>query len=215
MNSKKISAFAPLFFTILGAGLVGSLAIYRLLSLQSFMEKTIGFIAILIYVSWVLLELKVSVGELDKDESKDDHMTMEICAVVKIYLLSSALAFSDRILINVSVIGMVVMILGISIRTLAIRKLGKNYSHRIREVGFSVVKDGLYGVVRHPAYLGTALAHTGVVLIFLNRYSVIGLALWYAAVVMRTKVEENRLLKMPEYKSYTDLVKTRLLPGIW
>ena len=96
-----------------------------------------------------------------------------------------------------------------------IAKIGRSYSHRIRPLKTLPVSKGPYGIIRHPAYLGTLLAHAGLVTVFLNPYSLGALLLWLAAVLIRTCVEDTWLLKFPEYKEYTKQVHWKLVPGIF
>jgi protein-S-isoprenylcysteine O-methyltransferase Ste14 len=64
--------------------------------------------------------------------------------------------------------------------------------------------------MRHPAYAGTLLIHVGVVCVGLNWFSIAALALWFAAVWYRTRVEEAWLNRTPEYSLYRSAV-----PGAW
>lgn len=82
--------------------------------------------------------------------------------------------------------------------------------------GQTVVSDGPYRLVRHPAYATGLLAYGGIPLLLdsLLAYSVI-LILWLA-IVIRTGLEDEFLMaELPGYKNYAANVPFRLIPGIW
>ena len=79
-----------------------------------------------------------------------------------------------------------------------------------------VVSTGVYGLVRHPMYLGGALLFFGVPMLLGSAF---GLALGFALVVLVAGriVGEERLLaqELEGYEEYRTKVKYRLLPLIW
>ena len=79
-----------------------------------------------------------------------------------------------------------------------------------------VVTTGVYGIVRHPMYLGATLMAIGAPLLL---GSILGLLAGLALVVLlmfRIKGEEKLLTKELEgYWDYTRKVRYRLFPGIW
>lgn len=104
---------------------------------------------------------------------------------------------------------------GVVGRQVAIRTLGRFYSHHVmRQDGHRVVSHGLYRIIRHPAYAGMLLANASFATFFLNPVSVVALALLFAAVVWRIRVEERALWAIPEYPTYA-VGRARLVPGVW
>jgi protein-S-isoprenylcysteine O-methyltransferase Ste14 len=79
-----------------------------------------------------------------------------------------------------------------------------------------VVSTGVYGVVRHPMYLGAMLLFLGAPLLLGSRYGfIIGIYLCILFVV-RIMGEEKMLLEELEgYAAYTQRVKYRLIPYVW
>ncbi len=79
-----------------------------------------------------------------------------------------------------------------------------------------VVTTGVYGIVRHPMYLGAALMAIGAPLLL---GSILGLLAGLALVVLlmfRILGEEKLLTRELEgYWEYTKKVRYRLFPGIW
>jgi len=79
-----------------------------------------------------------------------------------------------------------------------------------------LVDTGVYGVVRHPMYLGASLMYVGGPLLLGSVCGVIvGISL-VLLLVLRTFGEEKLLADDLEgYQEYRDRVRSRLLPGIW
>jgi protein-S-isoprenylcysteine O-methyltransferase Ste14 len=79
-----------------------------------------------------------------------------------------------------------------------------------------VVSTGVYGVVRHPMYLGASLMFVGGPLLLGSAYGVLlGLAL-VLLLVLRTAGEEKVLARELEgYEAYRARVRYRLLPRVW
>lgn len=79
-----------------------------------------------------------------------------------------------------------------------------------------VVSTGVYGVVRHPMYLGGALLFIGVPMLLGSAF---GLAIGFALVLLvagRIVGEEKLLVQELEgYEEYRTKVKYRLIPLIW
>ena len=79
-----------------------------------------------------------------------------------------------------------------------------------------VITTGVYGIVRHPLYLGVLLMLAGVPLML---GSLVGLAISLialATLIYRIHGEEKMLLdELEGYKEYTQKVKNRLIPFIW
>ena len=84
------------------------------------------------------------------------------------------------------------------------------------ERGQHVIDTGVYGLVRHPMYLGASLVFVGAALLL---GSVCGLLAGLAIVgllVLRIFGEENLLVRDLEgYKEYLQKVRYRLVPHVW
>lgn len=217
----RARAGTPLLLTALGFVGLGGLAGWRLALREEGAARAFGAAAFAVYVAWLLWESRISVGELGKDEADHDRGTMELCAAAKIAVLACAFGFGTGGGGGAPVLrgslGIATMLAGILVRAAAIRRLGRAYGHRIRPLE-TLIERGPYAIVRHPAYLGTLLAHTGLVLVFLNPWSLAALILlWYPSVIWRTVVEDRFLFaSAPEsYAPYAARVRARLFPAIW
>ncbi len=92
-------------------------------------------------------------------------------------------------------------------------------SSRVRiqsDRGHYVVSTGVYGIVRHPLYLGCLLMLTGGPLLLGSVYGLAVGAVATLALAVRS-IGEERMLKagLEGYIDYTKKVKYRLIPFIW
>jgi protein-S-isoprenylcysteine O-methyltransferase Ste14 len=118
----------------------------------------------------------------------------------------------------VAAAGLVLLLAGTALRWAAIRALWRYFTVNVSILeGQRVVKRGLYGVVRHPAYTGLLLRYLGFGLAFANWLSAALVFLPMLCVtVYRIRVEEAALREHfgEEYAAYA-LAKKRLVPGIY
>lgn len=218
-QTRSLKGWTALILTVLGFGGFGSLAVYRLRASSLPLQVLTGT-AIAIYLVWILWESRVSIREISRADALHDRGTMEFCAIVKMALLLAALAGGDSLIAGglrpaVAIGGIGLMLGGIGLRTAAIRALGKSYSHRIRMPDLPLTMTGPYGMIRHPAYAGTLLIHSGVVCLYPNWFSTAALVLWFGAVSFRTRVEEECLgSALPEYRAYCLSVRGAWIPRL-
>jgi protein-S-isoprenylcysteine O-methyltransferase Ste14 len=91
------------------------------------------------------------------------------------------------------------------------------FSESVRiQVNHQVAKNGPYKWVRHPGYAGACLQFIATPLILGSWWAVIPAFLAIAGYVFRTALEDRTLInELPGYPDYAQLVRHRLLPGIW
>ena len=116
------------------------------------------------------------------------------------------------------VAGLVLMCAGIALRQWAVTTLGRFFTIDVRvEPGQTVVEDGPYRWVRHPAYTGLILVFLGFGLA-LGNWAAIALAFLVptAGLVYRIRFEERALLQGlgEPYRRFAEGRK-RLVPGVW
>ena len=159
--------------------------------------------------------------------SEDDKGTSRFIQVVAvIYLVVLLLtALLNQFQIGIvephlvfTAIGVVLMAVGVVIRVVAMRTLGKFFTRtlQIRE-GHHVVSDGIYRRVRHPGYLGDILLFVGSGVATSNVITtVLILGMFITAYVRRIAVEE-RMLTDQLGKEYSDYkAKTwKLIPFVY
>lgn len=82
--------------------------------------------------------------------------------------------------------------------------------------GHTVVSDGPYRFVRHPAYAGGVVANLAGPLALGSVWALIPGALIALLTVVRTALEDKTLREeLPGYQEYVQRVRYRLLPGMW
>jgi protein-S-isoprenylcysteine O-methyltransferase Ste14 len=172
----------------------------------------------ILYVAWILAELRVSKRETTQGDRTRDYGTCLLYAVGQAVVFLSALIFAPVTpsLTVPHILGLAISVSGVTFRLWAIRTLGRYYSHIVREVeDHRIVESGPYRVVRHPAYLGMIVANIGVVIFFFNPVTLaLFLFLLAPAIVLRILIEERTLYRMEGYGAYAARRK-RLMPGVW
>ncbi|OCK82689.1 prenyl cysteine carboxyl methyltransferas-like protein Ste14 [Lepidopterella palustris CBS 459.81] len=105
-------------------------------------------------------------------------------------------------------LGLTMIIIGQSVRTVAMAQAGTNFNHQVqsqRNEGHELVTSGLYGWLRHPAYFGFFWWGLGTQVVLGNMVSFVGYAgvLWYFFST-RIKHEEKHLVSFfgDEYVAY-------------
>ncbi|ESA32542.1 isoprenylcysteine carboxyl methyltransferase [Leptolyngbya sp. Heron Island J] len=84
------------------------------------------------------------------------------------------------------------------------------------ERGQVLIDTGLYGLIRHPFYLGFLLFFVGIGLWLESYASVLMLSILLVLLAARIFIEEKTLSKsLPGYADYVAKVKYRLLPFVW
>lgn len=82
--------------------------------------------------------------------------------------------------------------------------------------GHTVVADGPYRWVRHPAYAGGVIANLAVPLMLGSAWALIPGVLTAGLTVQRTSLEDRTLqAELPGYADYAQRTRYRLLPGVW
>jgi protein-S-isoprenylcysteine O-methyltransferase Ste14 len=80
----------------------------------------------------------------------------------------------------------------------------------------TVVSTGPYRFVRHPSYLGGAIAFLCIPFILTSYWTLIPAACIIVGYIIRTALEDRTLLDGLEgYPEYARRVRYRLLPGVW
>jgi protein-S-isoprenylcysteine O-methyltransferase Ste14 len=83
------------------------------------------------------------------------------------------------------------------------------------EEGQKVVSTGLYGVVRHPMYVGTLIMMIGTPLALDSYWGLLAIALALPVVAARIDDEDKmRRQELDGYEEYTNKVHCRVVPGL-
>lgn len=117
---------------------------------------------------------------------------MIVLPILLHYTLPNLLITPDYSLL----VGIGISVIGVWIRFLAIRTLGRFYS---RNVGIqdqhSIIQTGIYRYVRHPGYLGTFITYLGFAISAATWIAVIiNVLLFASAYIYRIRVEEETMI---------------------
>ena len=116
----------------------------------------------------------------------------------------------------VVVLGNVLVAVGLAIAEIVV--IQNNYAAATItvEADQEVVSTGLYGLVRHPMYVGALIMTIGTPLALASYWGLICLLPGVLVFVARITDEEKFLRKaLAGYDEYTQKVHYRLMPGVW
>jgi len=174
------------------------------------------------YLIMVILSLIVDKfffkGQSSENKKQDKMLSTLLSISWFTALIIPILEYSYFIRSNkiISIVGIIIVFIGIIIRGLSIKYLGEYFSKDVETWDNHIlVKDGLYKYIRHPAYLGNILQIIGFPLILNSYYSLSLSAITVYLFLKRIEIEENFLLK--ELKEYPKYQKEtyKLIPYIW
>jgi protein-S-isoprenylcysteine O-methyltransferase Ste14 len=114
-------------------------------------------------------------------------------------------------------LGVVLAAAGGALRIWPVFVLGRRFSGLVAiQVGHELVTDGIYGVIRHPSYLGLLINALGWALAFRSGAGVLLTALLIPPLLARIRAEEALLRAHfgSEYEQYCQRT-SRLIPGIY
>jgi len=118
----------------------------------------------------------------------------------------------------VAYLGLALFALGWGLKSLALRAnaFATSVVRLQAERQHAVADTGVYGVVRHPFYVGTVLVLVGMAL-WLGSYAAAVFAVVPVVfVIVRLTMEERFLHReLAGYTQYAARVRRRLVPGIW
>lgn len=116
----------------------------------------------------------------------------------------------------VIVIGDVLVGVGSILAQLVIIQNGYASAKIAVEADQPLVSTGLYGVVRHPMYLGVVINMIGTPLALGSLWGLLAVALAVPAFAARIADEERMLVdELAGYRDYTTRVRSRLIPYLW
>jgi protein-S-isoprenylcysteine O-methyltransferase Ste14 len=179
----------------------------------------------LVIVGFVLTGVALfSSGNLSPGEREDKGNRWVLAAFGVIGLLLAYLpAYTDRTDVwtldgdAVRWLGVVLFAAGGALRLWPVFVLGRRFSGLVAiQPGHTLVTSGIYGIIRHPSYLGLLVNSLGWALAFRSGVGVLLTALTIPPLIARIRAEE-RLLRTQfgdEYDAYRSRT-SRLVPGIY
>jgi protein-S-isoprenylcysteine O-methyltransferase Ste14 len=179
----------------------------------------------LVIVGFVLTGVALfSGGNLSPGEREDRGNRWVLAAFGVIGLLLAYLpAYTDRTDVwtldgdAIRWLGVALFAAGGALRIWPVFVLGRRFSGLVAiQPGHTLVTNGIYGVIRHPSYLGLLVNSLGWALAFRSGIGVLLTALTIPPLIARIRAEE-RLLRTQfggAYDAYRSRT-SRLLPGIY
>jgi len=116
-----------------------------------------------------------------------------------------------------NLIGLLTVLSGVALRRVARRDLGREYSYWLRtRDSQTLVTTGIYRYIRHPAYAGDLLFHSGLALALFSPRGFALMLLLAPCYLFRIRLEEGMLVEKfgPAYADYMRTSK-RLAPLIY
>jgi len=117
----------------------------------------------------------------------------------------------------VNLVGASSLLLGLILRVLARKALGKHFSYALRVINdHTLVRHGIYKYIRHPAYSGYLLFYFGVTLLFSSWYGFLIMLLLIPCFLYRIRIEEEMLVDRleAEYQAYKKVSK-KMIPYLY
>jgi len=163
-------------------------------------------------------------GNLSPGEREDRGNRWVIAALGVIGLLSAYLpAYMDRTEFwtidgdAVRWLGVALFAIGGALRLWPVFVLGRRFSGLVAiQPGHTLVTDGVYGMIRHPSYLGLLVNATGWALAFRSAVGLLLTALMVPPLLARIRSEEALLRTQfgDDYDAYRSRT-WRLIPGLY
>lgn len=222
LTSIKIKAFSQLFIIIVALfflfrGISGDIRYWGAWSfLLVFTIYEIIAISFLIHNSIELLSQRLTLRE------KSTTQQLLIVFGGFNYLLMYGLPAIDHrygwsaVPFWLIIVGFIILTCGLMISFNALKK--NCWASRIIQVqpDQKVISTGLYGIVRHPFYLGGWISSIGTPLALGSYWGLISAISWLLMLIIRLLNEEKMLKRdLPDYDVYCRKVKYRLIPGIF
>jgi protein-S-isoprenylcysteine O-methyltransferase Ste14 len=154
----------------------------------------------------------------------ESRMAQKIVITGAFFLLPAAIVLSvldhhfgwSPVSSTVSVIGAALVGIGLSLSQLVVIQNSYAAANITVEAEQKVVSTGLYGIVRHPLYVGVLIMMVGIPLALGSFWGLLVLVPGVFALVVRILDEEKMLRQeLGGYDEYTQKVHHRLVPYVW
>ncbi len=219
----KLPTLTRAFYTVIGSLAYLGLAVAGWHGISAFFSHPplVGLTVVLFALSGVSI---FTSGNLSSGQEEDRANRWVLAAFTVLGLLLAFLpAYTDRHEFwtidgdTIRWIGVALFAAGGALRIWPVFVLGRRFSGLVAiQPGHTLVTTGIYGVLRHPSYLGALVFSVGWSLAFRSGVGVLLTALLIPPLVARIRAEEALLLAHfgAQYAAYRSRT-WRLLPGIY
>lgn len=189
--------------------------------MQTFLTVLIGFIVAMLLFSIPYLIWYGRVRGVAQEPGRRSDLLLAI-----IWFSAMAVALYERLVLSWTafggwplVVGIALVVTGISIRLICRRTLGRYYMPQLKiQPGHELVTSGFYRYVRHPMYSAEFPLNIGLTLALGSIVGTVLMAVGILAVlVYRIRVEEAMLSAQfgNEWRAYVSKTKYRLVPLVF
>jgi protein-S-isoprenylcysteine O-methyltransferase Ste14 len=218
-----MKAVARLMFLVIGTGAYLALAVFGWGGFEAFFANP-ARLALGVACAAMVGAAFFAGGNISSGEREDRGNRWVLAAFGILGLLGAYLpAYTDRknfwVVGDDAVrwLGVALFIVGGALRLWPVYVLGNRFSGLVAiQPGHTLVTSGIYGVIRHPSYLGLLLNSLGWTLVFRSWVGVIITAATMVPLLARI-IAEERLLQVQfgqEYDAYRART-SRLIPGLY
>ena len=138
-----------------------------------------------------------------------------VIAVLVVSALDHRFGWSD-VPTPIVIVGDILVAVGLGIAQLVVIQNSYAAATITVEADQKVVDTGLYGLVRHPMYVGTLIMMIGTPLALDSYWGLAAIVLALPVLAARITDEEQMLREeLDGYDEYTHKVHYRLVPGVW
>ena len=126
--------------------------------------------------------------------------------------------WSDTVAPAVRVPAMVVfaMSMALAVRAMVVNRFFSTAVRLQTDRGHRVVSDGPYRIIRHPGYLGMAVAAPAATLALGSWWALLPALAYAFLIIGRARMEDAYLQAyLDGYREYAERVRFRLVPGLW
>jgi protein-S-isoprenylcysteine O-methyltransferase len=180
-------------------------------------------VGIAVFFLWMLVDSVFVFRHATGEAENRDRFSLRVILIGSLVTLwvSIGLAFSTFAIMHsvvVQIAGLVVMGIGIGVRSIAIAQLGRFHTPNVAvRTDHQLKVTGLYRLVRHPSYLGALIAYLGLGLALGNWLSVtLIVAIVPCLYLYRIHEEDAAMLAAfgDAYRAYSARTK-RLIPWLY
>jgi protein-S-isoprenylcysteine O-methyltransferase Ste14 len=154
----------------------------------------------------ILTVLRRPAGVVDRSSRARVLMVVSLIGPALVTPASIPPLLPEFTTVAVSACGLLVVIIG---------KLSLGRSFGLMPANRGVVSTGLYRVVRHPIYMGYLVTHAAFCVANPTVANLVILVAADIALLVRAVCEEQTLAKDAAYRDYQQIVRWRVLPGVF
>jgi protein-S-isoprenylcysteine O-methyltransferase Ste14 len=212
--------FGVAFFAVLMFGPAGTLNYW-----QAWVFIAVFIVTVLVPSSYfaardpAALQRRMKAGPAAETRTLQKLAVTALLVAVVAVLVVSALDHRfgwSHVPVPVVVLGNILVAVGLGVAQLVIIQNSYAAATVTVEPGQKVVSTGLYGLVRHPMYVGTLIMMIGTPLALDSYWGLLAVVFVMPILAARIDDEEKMLRQeLDGYDEYTHKVHYRLVPGVW